>query len=84
MRKNRLQREDIKTSDCPTCIEMPFRSMIAAFFPSVAIVLQMWQLLEAVNGRSNIHTFHFMLFVVIDLFLLLVAEVAIVLSAWML
>mmetsp|Transcript_23545 Transcript_23545/g.27509 ORF Transcript_23545/g.27509 Transcript_23545/m.27509 type:complete len:168 (+) Transcript_23545:425-928(+) len=39
VRKNRLQRERDDTSDCPTCIEVPFRSMVFGFFPTLAIVL---------------------------------------------
>ena len=57
---------------------MPFTSMITALFPTLAMVLQLVQVLNSVNGRANIHALHGMLYITFALFLVIVAETAII------
>ena len=41
VRRNRMEREQKEEPDCPYYLEIPFTSMGAAFFPSIAMILQL-------------------------------------------
>ena len=70
VKKNRMRRElasDVES--VPWYCEMPYMSSAASFLPALMIMLQLWQLMDCVNGAANIHALHGMLYVILILFL---------------
>lgn len=79
VKKNRMERERKDDQDTfPWYCEMPYMSAGASFLPSLMIMMQLWQLMDSVNGTANIHALHGMLYVIFVLFLIVVVEAALI------
>lgn len=77
VKKNRMPREGSK-SEVPTYCELPTTAFVAGFIPSMVSMMQIWQLMQSVNGPANIHVMHGMLYIIFVLFLIVVVEVALI------
>ena len=80
VKKNRMVREVEDGTECPGWVEIPMIGIMAAFLPTMVLMLQLWQIMGNVNGPANIHAMHSMFYVVFALFLIVVIESALLLN----
>ena len=81
VKKNRMVRdEEGDGTECPDWCEIPMIGIMAAFLPTMVLMLQLWQIMGNVNGAANIHAMHSMFYVVFVLFLIVVIESALLLK----
>lgn len=79
VKTNRMQREvDTDIDRAPYWCEIPGFGLIAAFLPTCVLMLQLWQIMEVVNGAANMYALHGMLYVVFICFIIVVIEVSII------
>lgn len=77
VKKNRMPRDE-KKSDLPYWAEIPGMAIFTAFAPTLVGMMQIWQLMDCVNGPANIHALHSMMYIIFVLFLVVVVEVALI------
>jgi len=77
VKKNRMPRETSST-DMPYYCMIPGMAFVVGFIPTMVSMMQIWQLMQSVNGPANIHALHGMLYIIFVLFLIVVVEVALI------
>ena len=69
---------EMNENDLPYHLQIPGTALIGGFAPTLVVMLQLWQLMDFVNGPANIHSLHVMLYIIFVLFLVVVVEVALI------